>query len=147
MYLPLDTYVSRPATRSPPPRSIRPADRDPLPPPRSIELRLPHSPTTWSVNSDLAIRSNPIRPCPGIRISPMKPSCQSYTTLIIRILHASFRYTIGKLHANRLTTRVNRSPPLSPAFPRPNSRFPLLTVTTCHRRLPSRISVEDAIDT
>lgn len=77
----------------------------------------------------------------------MKPSCQSYTTRIIRILHASFRYTIGKLHANRLTTRVNRSPPLSPALPRPNSHFPLLTVTTCHRRLPSRISVEDAIDT
>ena len=74
----------------------------------------------------------------------MKPSCQSYTTRIIRILHASFRYTIGKLHANRLTTRVNRSPP---ALPRPNSRFPLLTVTPCHRRLPSRISVEDAIDT
>ena len=105
-------------------RHIRPADRDLLPPPRSIEPRLPPSPTTWSVNPDLAIRSNPIRPCPGIRISPMKPSCQSYTTLfthVIRILHASFRYTIGKLHANRLTTRVNRSPP---AFPRPNSRFP-----------------------
>ena len=54
-------------------RHIRPADRDLLPPPRSIEPRLPPTPTTWSVNPDLAIRSNPIRPCPGNRISPMKP--------------------------------------------------------------------------
>ena len=134
MYLPLDTYVSRPVTRSPPPRSIRPADRDPLPPPRSIEPRLPPSPTTWSVNSDLAIRSNPIRPCPGIRISP-------YETIVSKLYHSHHTHSACKfpLYHRKVACKPvdNSCQPLSPALPRSPPPKLSLSPTNCDYVSPS----------
>lgn len=134
------------------------ATRDPLSTPSKQTSRRPRPTPTAAVDRTASpTLSNHLvgQPRPRDSLQPhptmSRDSNFPYETIVSKLYHSHHTHSACKfpLYHRKVACKPvdNSCQPLSPALPRPNSRFPLLTVTTCHRRLPSRISVEDAIDT